>query len=78
MPDPRTIEESQGREYFRPSQAPEVIGVSRDTIYRWARQDKIDLLDMHGITVVSMRQIREAVKPSPRSRRVPSKRSAGD
>jgi len=56
MPDAR-------RELFRPSQAPDVIGVSSDTIYRWAREGKISLVRLHGITLVPMDEIRKHLKP---------------
>lgn len=56
MPEPK-------RELFRPSQAPDVIGVSRDTIYRWARDGKIHLHDLFGIKFVDMAEIRKNMKP---------------
>lgn len=51
------------REFFRPSQAPHVIGVSRDTIYRWQREGKIKLTKLHGITLVPMSEIRKHLEP---------------
>jgi hypothetical protein len=39
--------------------APDVIGVSRSTIYRWAKQKKITLKDFCGMTFVDMNEIRQ-------------------
>ncbi|MBM2322698.1 MULTISPECIES: helix-turn-helix transcriptional regulator [Marivita] len=50
------------RQLFRPHQAPDVIGVSRSTIYRWAKQKKITLKEFCGMTFVDMNEIREKMR----------------
>lgn len=50
------------RQLFRPHQAPDVIGVSRTTIYRWAKLGKITLKPFNGMVFVDMNEIREKMR----------------
>lgn len=50
-------------EYFRPSDAKSVVGVSRSTIYKWANQGKLDIEKHGGMSFVSMAQFRGILNP---------------
>ena len=51
------------REYFRPSEAKSVIGVSRSTIYKWAKENKIKLRHHCGMSFVKMSEIEKLLNP---------------
>ncbi|WP_299945259.1 helix-turn-helix domain-containing protein [uncultured Ruegeria sp.] len=50
-------------EYFRPSEAKSVVGVSRATIYNWAKEGKITILKHGSMSFVRMSEIRKIIDP---------------
>ena len=50
-------------EYFRPSDAKKVCGVSRSTIYKWHKQGLITITKHGGMSFVSMKEVRELLTP---------------
>lgn len=49
-------------EYFRPSEAKAVIGVSRSTIYQWAKDKKIKIHKVGAMSFVRMSEVREIIE----------------
>lgn len=50
------------RAYFRPSEAKDVIGVSRATIYNWQKRGLITIHKVSGMAFVSMEECRELIE----------------
>lgn len=50
-------------EYFRPSDAQKVIGVSRSTIYNWHKKGKLTLRKHCGMSFVSMAEVKKILEP---------------
>ena len=50
-------------EYFRPSDAKAVVGVSRATIYKWKAQGLLNITKHGGMAFVSMREVRKIIDP---------------
>lgn len=50
-------------EYFRPSEAKAVVGVSRSTIYKWKAAGLLDIHKHGGMAFVSMQQVRKIINP---------------
>jgi len=57
------MSERTNTEYFRPAEAKQVIGVSRSTIYKWAKEGLITLRKHGGMTFVSMKEVRQILEP---------------
>ena len=45
----------------RPSQAPQIFGVSRATIYRWADQGHVRLYHRGGMTFLRVDEVRDFI-----------------
>lgn len=54
-------------EYFRPSDAKAVIGVSRATIYNWAKEGKITILKHGSMSFVRMSEVRGIIETETRN-----------
>ncbi len=49
-------------EYFRPSEAKSVVGVSRSTIYEWAKQKRIKIHKVGTMSFVKMSEVRKIIE----------------
>jgi len=50
-------------EYFRPSEAKAVVGVSRSMIYKWKKQGLLELVKYGGMSFVRMEDVRKIIDP---------------
>ncbi|MEP5730856.1 MAG: helix-turn-helix domain-containing protein [Sulfitobacter sp.] len=50
-------------EYFRPADAKAVVGVSRSTIYNWAKEGRITIVKCAGMSFVRMSEVRKIIDP---------------
>lgn len=49
-------------EYFSKSQAADILGVSRQTIWRWIKEGKIQLVEIGGFELIPRSNLEQIVK----------------
>lgn len=53
------------RKYLKVSEVPKVYPISRDKIYRWRKENRIQIRKMDGVSMVAVADIEAIIAASP-------------